>query len=175
MPFPGRRREEEAFQLLCRMDLEGVKPDRVTFVAIVNACSDSLSSVREIHSRIVGSGFSSFLEIKNASREDRSGLLETTALGIFRSGQHRDVISWSSMIESCAHHGRGEESLALFRRMQQEGVDSNAITFLSILSARRQSGFLDGGGAGLRGSDGGVLGKKAAALAPWIFLEELGG
>ncbi|XP_024526518.1 pentatricopeptide repeat-containing protein At4g14820 [Selaginella moellendorffii] len=138
-------REEEAFQLLRRMDLEGVKPDRVTFVAVVNACSNSLSSVRAIHSRIVGSGFSSFLEIKNAllAKYSQCGGLQEARSIFSSSGQHRDVISWSSMIESCAHHGRGEESLALFRRMQQEGVDPNAITFLSILSACRHSGFLD--------------------------------
>jgi len=47
----------------------------------------------------------------------------------------RNVVSWTAMIISYAHHGRGKEALQLFEEMQQAGARPNRITFIGVLSA----------------------------------------
>ncbi|KAK9726038.1 hypothetical protein RND81_05G186100 [Saponaria officinalis] len=53
----------------------------------------------------------------------------------------KDVIAWTSMIEGFGTYGLGREALALFNQMVKEGIDPNAVTFLSILSACSHSGL----------------------------------
>ncbi|EFJ33049.1 hypothetical protein SELMODRAFT_84108 [Selaginella moellendorffii] len=142
----GRR----GLEIFWRMHQMGVRPDGFSFSTAIGACTaigdfaQGWSILGQIRCLELDRE-NEILAIKNAllAKYSQCGGLQEARSIFSSSGQHRDVISWSSMIESCAHHGRGEESLALFRRMQQEGVDPNAITFLSILSACRHSGFLD--------------------------------
>ncbi|XP_073278678.1 pentatricopeptide repeat-containing protein At4g19191, mitochondrial-like [Primulina huaijiensis] len=54
----------------------------------------------------------------------------------------KDLVTWSSMIEGCGMHGLGHESLELFRKMKNEGIEPNRVTFLSLLSACSHSGLL---------------------------------
>ncbi|XP_043714694.1 pentatricopeptide repeat-containing protein At4g35130, chloroplastic-like [Telopea speciosissima] len=54
----------------------------------------------------------------------------------------KDVVAWSSMIETYGIHGFGYKALELFYQMEKEGVKPNKITFLSLLSACSHSGLV---------------------------------
>ncbi|KAK3142867.1 hypothetical protein QOZ80_4BG0352850 [Eleusine coracana subsp. coracana] len=60
----------------------------------------------------------------------------------FNSIFHKDIVSWSSMIEAYSSHGYGREALVLFNQMLKEGVRPNGVTFLSLLSACSHSGLV---------------------------------
>lgn len=57
----------------------------------------------------------------------------------------KDVVAWSSMIEGYGIHGLGLEALELFEQMQEEGVQPNSVTFLSLLSTCSHSGLVNEG------------------------------
>ncbi|KAH6558730.1 hypothetical protein KP509_1Z048400 [Ceratopteris richardii] len=57
------------------------------------------------------------------------------ARNIFYLLPHRDIFSWSSLINVLAKQGYGMEALDSFCRMMEEGVSPNRITFIGILSA----------------------------------------
>ncbi|CAN6270725.1 unnamed protein product [Urochloa humidicola] len=61
----------------------------------------------------------------------------------FRRILHKDLVSWSSMIEAFTINGHGKEALSLFNQMLEEGIKPNEVTFLSLLSACSHSGLVN--------------------------------
>ncbi|CAL5035218.1 unnamed protein product [Urochloa decumbens] len=61
----------------------------------------------------------------------------------FRRILHKDLVSWSSMIEAFTINGHGKEALTLFNQMLEEGIKPNGVTFLSLLSACSHSGLVN--------------------------------
>ncbi|KAF8410571.1 hypothetical protein HHK36_003102 [Tetracentron sinense] len=64
----------------------------------------------------------------------RSGDLDS-ADTLFNEMRERDVVSWNTMISGYVQSGHANEALTLFRRMQLEGMNPNAISMVSVLSA----------------------------------------
>ena len=54
----------------------------------------------------------------------------------------RDVIVWTSLITGHAQQGQGENALACFECLQNEGILPNEVSFLCILNACCHSGLL---------------------------------
>jgi pentatricopeptide repeat protein len=48
---------------------------------------------------------------------------------------HKDVISWNAIIGGYARHNPVEDAMGVFNQMRREGMQANAITYLSILKA----------------------------------------
>lgn len=49
------------------------------------------------------------------------------------------------MIAGCGMHGHGEDALALFDNMLEQGIEPNHVTFISVLSACSHSGLVKEG------------------------------
>ncbi|XP_058105833.1 pentatricopeptide repeat-containing protein At2g29760, chloroplastic-like [Magnolia sinica] len=64
------------------------------------------------------------------------------AEALFREMDVRDVVSWNSMISGYVQNGQCDEALALFQQMQLEGINPNAVTVVSALSACSNAGAL---------------------------------
>eukprot|EP00249_Psilotum_nudum_P001134 c13470_g1_i2 orf=1-807(-) len=128
----------EALQLFQHMQKEGVKPDKVTFISILEACTDhsDLAQGRLIHSGIVASGTELDVVVGTAivSMYSRCESLED-AHRIFQKMPERSVVSWNAMISGYSQHGQSKDALQLFYQMQQEGVNPDKVTFISILDA----------------------------------------
>ncbi|EFJ20360.1 hypothetical protein SELMODRAFT_108854 [Selaginella moellendorffii] len=134
----------EAIKHFQFMDLEGVKPDVVTLVAVVHACGGVmvLSKAREIHARVSDSGyFNSNVPLANAviSMYGRCGGLDD-ARDCFRRLRLKNTISWSSLIAIYAQDGQGEEAIRLFKLMVLDGVRPNSSSCASLLSAYSHEG-----------------------------------
>lgn len=129
---------EETFKLFHQMQVEGVKPDKVTFTHILCTCADPavLKQGKRIHDLIIRNGLELVLHVGNAliSMYARCGSL-TDALKVFKEMPTRDVVSWNAMIAGCAQHGSGDISFKLYQEMDQEGIKPDAITFNCILDA----------------------------------------
>lgn len=75
----------------------------------------------------------------------KSGRLDE-ASKIFNTLSSRDVVTWNTMILGYAEHGLGQEALALYARMQLEGITSaNRVTFVCVLQACASVGDLHHG------------------------------
>ncbi|KAJ7568082.1 hypothetical protein O6H91_01G018100 [Diphasiastrum complanatum] len=138
----------EALNLLDCMQRDGFKPSQITFLCALEACASVAALVKgqEVHAAILDSGYEVDVLLGNAlvNMYGKCGSLED-ARSVFDQMLHRDVISWSSMIEACAQNGHGMEALKLFHQMQSEGINPNRVTFLSILSACSHMGYVDHG------------------------------
>ncbi|KAG0589139.1 hypothetical protein M758_2G248400 [Ceratodon purpureus] len=139
---------KEAVKLFNRMQEEGLKPDKVTYMNLLNACanSGSLEWAREIHTLTVTDGLLSDVSVGNAlsSTYARCGSFRDAQL-VFEGMSKRNVISWNAMIGGLAQHGRGQDALQLFERMKKEGVRPDVVTFVSVLSACSHAGLLEEG------------------------------
>lgn len=139
---------KEALRFYQQMLLEGVLPDKVTFVSILSACSDqvALGDGRQIHGLVMGCEFESDVSIGTAlvNMYRKCGTL-AHARKVFDEMAERNVMSWSAIIAAHGQHGEGKEALGLFQKMEREGVIPNDITFVSILSACSHTGLVDEG------------------------------
>ncbi|KAH8961248.1 hypothetical protein BDL97_05G040900 [Sphagnum fallax] len=137
---------EDALDLFQQMQQEGVKPNKVTFISVLNACA-SLSALEEgkkLHDLIVKAGLQPDVSVGNAliSMYSKCGSLDE-ASKVFHRMAHRDVVSWNAMISGNAHHGHCHEGLDLFEKMQLEGVRPDKVTFIAVLQACSHAGFID--------------------------------
>lgn len=128
----------EAYELFLQMKSEGFKPDAMTYVSLLNACSSAgaLEWVREVHSHALKAGFGSDLRVGNAlvHMYAKSGSI-TNARRVFDSMKDRDVFTWTVMIGGLSQHGRGREAYEFLLQMKQRGFQPNAITYTSVLNA----------------------------------------
>lgn len=53
----------------------------------------------------------------------------------------KDVVTWNTLITGFAKNGNGKDSLAVFRRMIEDNVEPNHLTFLGVLSGWSHAGL----------------------------------
>eukprot|EP01018_Ginkgo_biloba_P001223 Gb_04402 [translate_table: standard] len=139
---------EEALKLFRQMQLAGVKPNPKTFASVLPACGRlaALEQGKEIHQEIIKFGFQYNLFVGSALIDmyAKCGSIER-ARDVFDKMHHRDVVSWTVMIEGYAMHGCGKEALELFEQMQHSGTNPNHVTLVAILSACCHAGLVDEG------------------------------
>jgi pentatricopeptide repeat protein len=72
----------------------------------------------------------------------KCGSLED-AWRVFHKMPSRDVATWNAIVGGCAMHGHGREALKHFEQMCEEGVQTDDITFVCLLSACSHAGLVD--------------------------------
>ncbi|EFJ17880.1 hypothetical protein SELMODRAFT_34638, partial [Selaginella moellendorffii] len=140
---------DAALELYKRMRVEGVMPNKVTFLTLLGACSsrEKLPDGRVVHKRIVEQGLESDVAVANALLKMyiACGSLEDAST-VFEAMKQRDVVSWTTMIMSHGQDGTGKEAaLKLFYRMKQLGEKPNNITLVGVLSACAHAGLVEEG------------------------------
>ncbi|KAJ8620144.1 hypothetical protein MRB53_028673 [Persea americana] len=138
----------EAIHLFGEMEEAGVKPNKVTIVAVLAACADlgALELGKRVHEYSNQCGYQKHVRICNTLIDMyiKCGCLEV-AQKVFNEMEKRTVVSWSAMIGGLAMHGKGEEALALFSEMTRVGPKPNGVTFVGLLHACSHMGLLDEG------------------------------
>jgi pentatricopeptide repeat protein len=140
---------EEALRLFQESVRCGLRPDVFAMSSVMNACA-SLAVARtgeQIQCLAVKSGFNRFTAMGNSFIHmcARSGDVDA-ATRRFQEMESRDVVSWSAVISSHAHHGCARDALCVFNEMLDAKVaPPNEITFLSILTACSHGGLVDEG------------------------------
>jgi len=138
----------KALELFQKMQQEGVHPDAVTFVGVLNACASimALEEGRHAHEQIIRSRCESdfFVRSSLVDMYAKCGSMED-ACRVFNIMPSHDVVSWNALLGGFAMHGQHKEALVHFERMCEEGVHPNDITFVCLLSACSHGGFVDEG------------------------------
>jgi pentatricopeptide repeat protein len=139
---------QKALELFRQMQQEGVRPDPVTFVGVLNACASlvALEEGRCVHQQIVEYGWDSDVFVVNSLVDmyAKCGSIED-AWRVFNRMPSRDVVTWNAILGGCAMHGHGKEALKHFERMCEEGVQPDDITFVCLLLACSCAGLVDEG------------------------------
>ncbi|XP_038901893.1 pentatricopeptide repeat-containing protein At5g66500, mitochondrial [Benincasa hispida] len=139
------KKYEEAFSLMSKM-----RPNAIALTSALAACSENsdLWRGRQIHCVLVRHGFASNTLLCNILLDmyAKCGKI-LNAQTVFDGMCHKDVVSWSSMIQAYGSHGDGLKAFELFKMMVEgrTGVLPNSVTFLSVLSACGHSGLVQQG------------------------------
>ncbi|XXG56160.1 hypothetical protein AAC387_Pa03g3650 [Persea americana] len=139
----------EALQLFRRM-LKEVRPNPVTMVSVIAACSALGASrpARVIHKYVVAAGLNQDARVASALIDMYAKCGELlSARRVFATMDKvcRNIVSWSAMIGAEGLHGEGRNSLCLFSEMRSLGFLPNDVTFISLLSACSHAGLVEEG------------------------------
>eukprot|EP00250_Pteridium_aquilinum_P020361 c24790_g5_i2 orf=226-3333(+) len=132
-----------AFSLYEKMHCEGIKPDKVIYTSILEACGIMSSSGHGmvIHCQIISGGFSSDTVVGNflVDMYIKCDCLDD-AQYVFNALQHRNEVSWGAMVVAHAQHSNFSMTRQCLKGMVEEGFMPDEILFTDILSACRRSG-----------------------------------
>ncbi|XP_034223567.1 pentatricopeptide repeat-containing protein At3g46790, chloroplastic-like [Prunus dulcis] len=146
--FAECRNADESLVLFDWMIEEGVVPDKVAMVTIVNACAKlgAMHRARLVHYYICRNKFSLDVILGTAMIDmyAKCGCIDS-AREIFDRMQVKNVITWSAMIAAYGYHGHGRKAFDIFHLMLNSGVSPNVITFVSLLYACSHSGLIEEG------------------------------
>jgi pentatricopeptide repeat protein len=119
--YMGKGKALELFQQM--QQEEGVQPDPVSFVGVLNACASvvALKEGRCAHEQIVQSRCESdvFVGSSLVDMYAKCGSMEDAAR-VFNKMPSSNVVLWNTMISGHVKCGQGHKALELFGQMQQE-------------------------------------------------------
>ncbi|KAJ4975461.1 hypothetical protein NE237_000567 [Protea cynaroides] len=138
----------EALDLFVQMLRSGTPPNGFTFATILTSCSGAcgLNHGRQIHSLVIKRNFEPHIFVGSSLLDmyAKAGRIHE-ARGVFERLPERDVVSCTAIIAGYAQLGLDEEALELFRQLQKEGMESNYVTYASVLTALSGLAALDHG------------------------------
>ncbi|XP_061371423.1 pentatricopeptide repeat-containing protein CRR2, chloroplastic-like [Gastrolobium bilobum] len=129
--------------------LNGMRVDFMTVPSILNVCGKegNLLKGKEVHGYVVKSfSLDADAPIGNALIDmyGKCGCLNDSER-VFRTMRHMNLVTWTSMISCYGIHGKGEESVLLFKKMIDDGFRPNCVTLTAILASCSHSGLIDQG------------------------------
>ncbi|KAF9600431.1 hypothetical protein IFM89_009346 [Coptis chinensis] len=146
--YEQNRDYEEAVELFCQMQVEGVKPDKHTLSSILGACAGlaSLYHGMLMH-QLVTKSVNADTPIYNSliTMYSRCGAIAQARSVFSEMESERDVVSWNAIIGGYAYQGHAIEALMLYREMKRLKVRPSHITFVSVLNACAHAGLVDEG------------------------------
>ncbi|GAV84358.1 PPR domain-containing protein/PPR_2 domain-containing protein [Cephalotus follicularis] len=137
----------KALELFRRVQGEKMDYDAMMIGSILQACSGlkCVFHVTEIHGYLMKRGlFDLVLQNTMVDVYGECGNIYY-ATRMFDSIQHKDVVSWTSIISSYVHNGLANEALKLFYLMKDTGIEPDSVALVSILSAAANLSALNKG------------------------------
>jgi pentatricopeptide repeat protein len=127
---------------------QDILPDPVTYISVLKASGSigSLEMGEEIHEEVKKRGFLGKHILLSTTLVDmyaKCGMMEQAHKILLEDIPRRDVVSWNALITGYVQHGFGAEVLQCFRKMQDEGVCPDSVTFICILEACGSMGILE--------------------------------
>ncbi|XP_024521011.1 pentatricopeptide repeat-containing protein At1g11290, chloroplastic-like isoform X2 [Selaginella moellendorffii] len=135
---------DAAFRLFQKMLLEGIRPDKISFITILGSLLRDRAKL--VHDLVRECCFDTDVAVGTALVEmfSRAGNL-SSAWDAFDSISHPVVASWSALISAMVEHGYYSVAFVVFQRMLLEGVTADKIALIAILGACKSSSFLPAG------------------------------
>ncbi|XP_026454445.1 pentatricopeptide repeat-containing protein At4g32430, mitochondrial-like isoform X1 [Papaver somniferum] len=130
--------EETAVSLFKEMQLDGVCPNEVTYVGLIQAISsqDLVEGGKLIHGCCIKTGFITKLNVSNSfiTMYAKFEYMEE-ARKVFNELSHGEIVSWNALISGYAQNGLYQEALETFLSAIMEFLRPNKFTFGSVLNA----------------------------------------
>jgi pentatricopeptide repeat protein len=129
---------KKALELFDDMKNKGFRPDGVTFLCVIKACTDEMQGVlHRIHAEVISNALESDCFIASALIDMYATLGNLKyACTILRRAGSQDAPLWNSIILGHAEHGDAAEAMGLFREMEEEmRMAPDKVTYLSLLKA----------------------------------------
>ncbi|KAL0555146.1 hypothetical protein IC582_009085 [Cucumis melo] len=121
-------------------------PNSFTLAFVLKACAivAAFGEGLQVHSHVLKDGFGSSLFVQT-SLVNFYGKCEEIGFArkVFDEMPVRNLVAWTAMISGHARVGAVDEAMGLFREMQKAGVQPDAMTLVSVVSACAVAGALD--------------------------------
>ncbi|KAL8533544.1 hypothetical protein ACS0TY_009804 [Phlomoides rotata] len=139
---------EEAVQIFCEMQRNGVHPDYFTLGSVISSCANlaSLEEGAQFHCHALVSGLISFITVSNAliTMYGKCGNIKESHQ-LFDEINWKDEVSWTALVSCYAQFGKVNETINLFEEMLAQGQQPDGVTFVAVLSACSRAGFVERG------------------------------
>ena len=132
-----------------KMQREGISPNLVTFICILQGCG-SLRDVKygiKIHEEIMSRGLLGKDIVLGTALVDmyvKCGML-TKAKEVLEELPNRNAVCWNALITGYVHEGMFRETLLCFDQMRSEGLGPDPVTCICILKACANTRAIDKG------------------------------
>ncbi|KAK6151276.1 hypothetical protein DH2020_013911 [Rehmannia glutinosa] len=128
----------EALELFCTLQRDGMASNYVTYASIVTAISGlaAFEYGKQVHGHVLRSELSFFIVLQNSLIDmySKCGNL-TYGKRVFEKMPERTVISWNAMLAGYSKHGIGKTVVDLYNRMREENkIKPDSTTLLTVLS-----------------------------------------
>ncbi|KAF8409340.1 hypothetical protein HHK36_005415 [Tetracentron sinense] len=135
-----------ALQLLNSVDSSEISIKPILYASLLQTCTKALSFHHglQIHSHIIKSGLEADRFVGNSllSLYFKLGPNFSETRRVFDNLFVKDVISWTSIISGYIHAGKPKESLEMFWKMLEFGVEPNGFTLSAAVKACSELGAL---------------------------------
>ncbi|XP_058752235.1 pentatricopeptide repeat-containing protein At1g34160-like [Vicia villosa] len=142
-------RPNEAIDLFNRMKEEGWKPNDVTVLGALSACSllGALKQGEIVHGYVVDEKLDKNVIVCNAVIDmyAKCGFVDKAYLVFDSMSCRKSLITWNTMIMAFAMNGDGYKALDLLDRMASDGTCPDAVSYLAALCACNHAGLVDEG------------------------------
>ncbi|KAG6646759.1 pentatricopeptide repeat-containing protein At5g66520-like [Carya illinoinensis] len=139
---------KEALEVFNEMQREDIRPRKFILSSVLAACANvgALDQGRWIHAYVKRNSMrmDAILGTALVDLYAKCGRLDM-AWDVFEKMTEKEVYTWNAMIGGLAMHGRAEDAIGLFSKMQREKLKPNEITFVGVLNACAHSGMVDEG------------------------------
>ncbi|XP_030503197.2 pentatricopeptide repeat-containing protein At5g40410, mitochondrial [Cannabis sativa] len=131
-----------------KMQMNGLRPDDGTMVAVLQACENlGVGKLAEtVHGLIVKCGLNANVTVLTSILDlyAKLGRLKDSCK-VFGELIDPDRVSWTAMLAGYAVHGYGKEAVELFECMVRKGMEPDHVTFVHLLNACSHSGLVNEG------------------------------
>ncbi|KAK9713525.1 hypothetical protein RND81_06G032800 [Saponaria officinalis] len=132
----------KSLEAVREMNAAGFEPDSISVINILSACADLRALIlgKSAHGISIRKGFDSNLNVSNLLLSFYSDCVHLdSSFKLFARMPLKNSISWNTMISNCVNHGEIRKAESLISEMQQEGLQLDAISLISILPVLNES------------------------------------
>ncbi|KAI9201784.1 hypothetical protein LWI28_029231 [Acer negundo] len=141
-------RASDAVELLCQMQIYGIRPDAITIASLLSGCSQLgyMQLGKKLHCYILRNNLEmeDFVCTALIDMYIKCGSIEQ-AEKVFKSFKEPFLAAWNSMITGYSLNGFEQEALTCYSEMRKQGLKPDKITFLGVLAACNHGGLVDEG------------------------------
>ncbi|KAM3313653.1 hypothetical protein ACQJBY_032912 [Aegilops geniculata] len=139
----------DALAVFDNMRAQGVRPDEVTIVSVISACTNlsALEKGKSVHDYVRQNKCYITLVLGTSLIDMymKCGYLEA-AMDVFNIMEEKGAPCWNAVIVGLAMNGLVTKALEMFSEMEASGTAiPNEITFIGVLSACRHAGLVEEG------------------------------
>lgn len=139
---------KEALEIFHKMHSEKIRPRKFILSSVLAACANlgALEQGKWIHECVKRNSLrlDSVLGTALLDMYAKCGRLDM-AWEVFENMSERETFTWNAMIGGLAVHGRADDAIELFSKMQRNKLKPNGITFVNVLNACAHAGLVDKG------------------------------
>lgn len=139
---------EEAITVFQEMNKVKEKPNAITILTLVEACSlcAEMKILKSVHGIAIRHGSASEVEVGTAIVDmySKAGAIEASRK-YFDQISEKNIVSWGAMLAAYGMNGLPHDALALHEKLRSQGLKPNLITTLSVLSACSHGGLVEEG------------------------------